>query len=300
MQESPLLSVIIPVYDVEKYVAECLESVMQQTYKNLEIIVINDGTKDKSAIIAKEYACIDNRIKVYDFDNGGLSVARNRGIAIAKGEYIAFLDSDDWIEPDMYRDLMDLMEKQHLDMIKCSVYEANGDGTKRVIKFRSQFFKKVLFLKKSFDAFLYTVVWNGLYTKELVEKVKFPEGLVNEDNYVSGMYQALACKQAIAQKAYYNYRVNFTGISKGGLKRPLDKSLSFKKLIASLKELHKNTKIVEWQLACEIYHYIRRINSVYRVIAVKKELYDYMMTNLDIRRKILAYLLLKNRNITIV
>ena len=77
MQESPLLSVIIPVYDVEKYVAECLESVMQQTYKNLEIIVINDGTKDKSAIIAKEYACIDNRIKVYDFDNGGLSVARN-------------------------------------------------------------------------------------------------------------------------------------------------------------------------------------------------------------------------------
>lgn len=300
MQECPLLSVIIPVYGVEKYIAECLESVMQQTYKNLEIIVINDGTKDKSAIIAKEYACIDNRIKVYDFDNGGLSVARNRGIAIAKGEYIAFLDSDDWIEPDMYRDLMDVMEKQQLDMIKCSVYEVYGDGTKRLIQYRSEFLKKVLFLKKSFDAFLYTSVCNGLYIGELVEKVKFPEGLVNEDNYVSGMYQALACKQSITQKAYYNYRVNFSGISKGGLKRPLDKSLSFKKLIADLKALHSDTKIIEWQLACEIYHYIRRINSVYRVIAVKKELYDYMMNNLDIRRRILAYFLIKNRNIKVI
>ena len=299
MHESPLLSVIIPVYGVGKYIAECLESIMQQTYKNLEIIVINDGTKDNSAIIAKEYACIDDRIKVYDFDNGGVSVARNRGVSLARGKYIAFLDSDDWVEPHMYRDLVEKMEKQHLDMIKCSVYEAYGDGTKRVIKFRSQFFKKVLFLKKSFDAFLYTVVWNGLYTKELVKKVKFPDGLVNEDNYVSGMYQALACKQAITQKAYYNYRVNSTGISKGGIKRPLDKSLAFKKLIAGLKELHKDTEIVEWQLAFEIYHYIRRINSVYRVIAVKKELYNFLMANLDIRRKVLAYLLLKNRNITI-
>ncbi|MDY5045865.1 hypothetical protein [Phascolarctobacterium sp.] len=114
------------------------------------------------------------------------------------------------------------------------------------------------------------------------------------------MYQALACKQAITEMAYYNYRVNFTGISKGGIKRPLDKSLAFKKLIASLKELHKDTEIVEWQLACEIYHYIRCINSLYRVIAVKKELYNYLMANLDIRRKILAYLLLKNRNITVV
>ena len=138
MQEGPLLSVIIPVYGVEKYIAECLESVMQQTYKNLEIIVINDGTVDNSAIIAKEYTCLDNRIKVYDFDNGGISVARNRGVAIAKGKYIAFLDSDDWIEPNMYRDLVEEMEKQQLDMIKCSVYEAYDDGSKRIIQFRSK------------------------------------------------------------------------------------------------------------------------------------------------------------------
>ena len=300
MQESPLLSVIIPVYDVEKYIAECLESVMHQTYKNLEIIVVNDGTKDKSAVIARKYACIDNRIKVYDFENGGLSVARNRGIELAHGKYITFLDSDDWIELDMYRDLVEQMEKEHLDMIKCAVYEVFDDKSKRLIKFRSKALKQILFMKKSFDAFLYTVVWNGMYTRDLVKKVKFPEGIINKDNYVSGMYQAFACKQAIIQKAYYNYRVNSTGISKGGLKRPLDKSLSLKKLIDSLREIDKETEIVEWQLACELYHYVRRINSVYRVIAIRQELYDFLMGNLDIRLRVLAYFLLKKRNIKVI
>ena len=110
MQEEPLLSVIIPVYGVEKYISQCLKSVIQQTYKKLEIIVINDGTKDQSALIAKEYACVDERIKVYDFDNGGLSVARNRGLEIAQGKYVAFLDGDDCIEPDMYLGLIQEME----------------------------------------------------------------------------------------------------------------------------------------------------------------------------------------------
>lgn len=238
MQESPLLSVIIPVYDVEKYIAECLESVMHQTYKNLEVIVVNDGTKDKSAVVARKYACIDDRIKVYDFENGGLSVARNRGIELANGKYVIFLDSDDWIELDMYRDLVEQMEKEHLDMIKCAVYEVFDDKSKRLIKFRSKALKQILFMKKSFDAFLYTIVWNGIYTRDLVKKVKFSEGIINEDNYVSGMYQALSRKQSITQKAYYNYRVNYSGIIKGVLKSPLDKNLSFKKLIDSLGEIN--------------------------------------------------------------
>lgn len=300
MQEEPLLSVIIPVYGVEKYISQCLESVIRQTYKKLEIIVINDGTKDQSAVIAKKYACVDERIKVYDFDNDGISVARNRGLEIAQGKYVAFLDSDDWIEPDMYLDLIQEMEKAHLDMIKCAVYEVFENSTKHEIKFRSELLKKILFLKKSFDAFLYTVVWNGVYTMDLVKKVKFPEGIVNEDNYVSGMYQVLSRKTAITRKAYYNYRVNLSGISKGGLKRPLDKSIAFSKLINDLKILNKNTEIIEWQLACEIYHYIRRINTVYNVISIRRELYGYLMDNLDIRRKLLAYFLLKKRNIKII
>ena len=122
----PLLSVIIPVYGVEQYIAECLDSVIAQTYKNLEIIVINDGTKDKSAEIAKEYAQKDSRIKVYDFENGGLSVARNRGVSLAKGDYIAFLDSDDWIAHNMYEVLLEQILSNNVDMVKCGFCETDG------------------------------------------------------------------------------------------------------------------------------------------------------------------------------
>ena len=95
MNYSKLISVIIPVYGVEKYIRECLDSVIKQSYENLEIIVINDGTRDRSAEIAKEYAQKDNRVRVYDYENGGLSAARNRGLELAQGDYISFVDGDD-------------------------------------------------------------------------------------------------------------------------------------------------------------------------------------------------------------
>ena len=295
MKEQPLISVIIPVYNVERYLAQCLDSVIRQTYENLEIICVNDGTRDSSREILGHYAEKDCRIVVIDQENQGLSGARNTGLLYTHGKYVMFVDSDDWIEPDMYLDLIQEMEKAHLDMIKCAVYEGYDDRNKRLIQFKSKVFKKILFMKKSFDAFLYTIVCNGVYTRELVKKVKFPEGIINEDNYMSGMYQVLSRKSAITRKAYYNYRVNLSGISKGGLKRPLDKSIAFSKLINDLKILNKNTEIIEWQLACEIYHYIRRINTVYNVISIRRELYGYLMDNLDIRRKLLVYFLLKKK-----
>ncbi|MCI7189013.1 MAG: glycosyltransferase family 2 protein [Fusobacterium mortiferum] len=100
----PKISVIIPVYGVEKYIRQCLESIINQTYKNLEIIVVNDGTKDNSMKIVEEYLS-DERIKIINKQNGGLSSARNRGIEEATGDYISFIDSDDWIDLNMYKEL---------------------------------------------------------------------------------------------------------------------------------------------------------------------------------------------------
>ena len=105
MGNEKLISVIIPVYGVEKYIHQCLDSIITQSYKNLEIIVINDGTRDRSAEIAKEYARKDSRIRVYDYENAGVSVARNRGLDLAKGDYISFVDSDDWLNSDFYKKL---------------------------------------------------------------------------------------------------------------------------------------------------------------------------------------------------
>ena len=113
----PKVTVIVPVYGVEKYIRECLDSVTRQTYRNLEIIVINDGTKDRSAVIAKEYANKDICIRVYDYINGGLSAARNRGLKLSIGKSVAFLDSYDCLIFNMYEEIIKNILNLRVDFI---------------------------------------------------------------------------------------------------------------------------------------------------------------------------------------
>ena len=101
-----LISVIVPIYNVEKYIKKCIDSIINQTYKNLEIILVNDGSPDECGKICDEYERIDSRIVVIHKENGGLSDARNAGLKVMHGKYVAFVDSDDWIEPEMYLSLI--------------------------------------------------------------------------------------------------------------------------------------------------------------------------------------------------
>lgn len=287
--KQPLISVIIPVYGVEKYISQCLESVINQTYKNLEIIVVNDGTKDRSADIAKEYAAKDSRIKVYDFKNGGLSVARNRGLEIATGEYISYLDSDDWLDTKMYETLLETAMKNEADMVKCGIIETNGAAEEKITFSDVEIINNEQHkaFKNYFKGILWTLAWNGLYKKELAKKVKFPDNVVHEDNYSSGMFLYLA-KKVIAMPFCLNYyRVNDAGISKGGVKKPLDKILAIIKLKQDLLKLGFADKKLDWKLSVEFYHFVRGWNDdLYRVVAMKKDLYEYVMSNLDTRRKL--------------
>ena len=107
----PNISIIVPVYNIEEYLPRCIESILNQTYNNLELILVDDGSKDKSGEICDAYAKKDNRVVVLHKENGGSSSARNAGIAIAKGEYLGFVDSDDYIEPDMYEKMVAVIEK---------------------------------------------------------------------------------------------------------------------------------------------------------------------------------------------
>lgn len=285
----PLISVIIPVYGVEKYISQCLESVINQTYKNLEIIVVNDGTKDRSADIAKEYAAKDSRIKVYDFQNGGLSVARNRGLEIATGDYISYIDSDDWLDTKMYETLLEAAMKNEADMVKCGIIETNGAAEEKItfsdVKIINNEQHKAF--KNYFKGILWTLAWNGLYKKELAKKVKFPDNVVHEDNYSSGMFLYLAKKVIVMPFCLNYYRVNDAGISKGGVKKPLDKILAIIKLKQDLLKLGFADKKIDWKLSVEFYHFVRGWNDdLYRVVAMKKDLYEYVMSNLDTRRKL--------------
>lgn len=170
------VSVIVPVYNVEKYIKKCLDSLVNQTLEDIEIIVVNDGSKDSSIDIVKEYAKKHNNIKLYEKENGGLSDARNYGLQFATGKYIAFLDSDDYVDANLYKKMYEKAKKEDSDMVECNFYWVYGKRNKKDIgeKYRD---KKQMFEKAR------VVAWNKLYKKEILNKadVKFPKGLRYED-----------------------------------------------------------------------------------------------------------------------
>ena len=137
MNNQPLLSVIIPVYKVEKYLRRCLDSIVNQTYKNLEIILVDDGSPDNSGKICDEYAQNDKRIKVIHQKNKGQGAARNTGIIAANGELITFVDSDDWIENNTYEIMVSKLLQYELDIIKCAIVETDGSKIKRELNHKT-------------------------------------------------------------------------------------------------------------------------------------------------------------------
>ena len=180
-----LISIIIPVYNVEKYIDKCLDTVTNQTYKNLEIIVIDDGSTDNSGKICDEWAKKDNRIKVIHQNNTGLSAARNRGIECCEGAYIAFVDSDDFVDIHMYEKLHDAIKREKADIAVChEIAFADSDDNPRISNSCNYVIedgqKFVDHFNEDFRGVL-TWVWNKLYTRELIGETRFWVGLAMED-----------------------------------------------------------------------------------------------------------------------
>ena len=301
MSKEKLISIIIPVYGVEKYIRQCLDSVINQTYKNLEIIVINDGTKDKSAEIAKKYAGNDNRIKVYDYKNGGVSIARNRGLEHAKGDYISFVDGDDWLHPDFYMKLADALETSNADIAKCSIIETDT-VTKKITGFRRSIAKEADFDLYFSKEILWTVVWNALYKREVAIDVHYPAGINFEDIYASGMYIFKAGRVVELTDALYYYRRNLTGLSRGAENRPFDPLIAKCSLKNDLRKLNYSDKRLDSYIATEAYHIIRDRGAtpLYRIKAIDTEWYSFIKDNLNLRRKLLLSYLIYTRKIDVV
>mgnify|MGYP004636798191 CR=1 FL=1 len=178
-----LISIIVPVYNVEKYLERCIKSIIGQTYKNIEIILVDDGSKDNSAKICDDFMKKDNRIKVIHKKNGGLSDARNAGIEISKGEYIGFIDSDDYIEKDMFETLYNLCKENNAEISMVSYYEYyNGKliAVRRSEKVEK--FDKISALKELLiDTKIQSHACTKLFKKELFEGMKFPINKSFED-----------------------------------------------------------------------------------------------------------------------
>ena len=126
--ENMLLSIIIPIYNAENFINKILDSILIRNFKDYEIILINDGSTDKSGIICDKYAKIDDRIVVLHKENGGVSSARNKGLDIAKGDYIAFVDPDDYIEPNMYKEMIQIAVSKEIDIVSCNYKKIDLNG----------------------------------------------------------------------------------------------------------------------------------------------------------------------------
>ena len=206
-----MISIIVPVYNVEKYLVRCLDSILAQDYSDYEILLIDDGSTDLSGQIADEYTVRDSRIKVWHRSNEGAAAARNFGLDQARGEYICFIDSDDWVESTYLYELHDLIIVNQADIAMCR-YQ-NRSGSESI----EQPCEENVTIQSGIDAIdnlysnhclEYVVVWNKIYKRDLFNEVRFTTGMIYEDEVISPKILIKAKKVARTERILYNYRTD--------------------------------------------------------------------------------------------
>lgn len=273
-----LVSVIVPVYNTAPYLEKCVKSIIRQTYPNLEIIIVNDGSTDTSLEICRKYANADSRIVLLSTDNQGLSHARNIGLDIAHGEVISFVDSDDYLHENMYQEMVNCLIAKDADIVICdynrvdetghAVFEKNNNPMQKgSIRDKEDMFKLL------YEDYVRTVVaWNKLYKKEIFENIRFPLYKIHEDNFV--IYDILDKADSIylLNKKLYIYRER-----KGSLSQLRDVHTRLDEIQAVDARLDylAGRKIQDEILNCVVKEALRKRISVYFEIYKKRECVKY-------------------------
>ena len=254
-----LISVIVPVYNVEWYLEKCVNSIINQTYKNLEIILVDDGATDSSGNMCDELAKSDNRIKVYHKENGGLSDARNYGVERATGDYIGFVDSDDYIESEMFEKLYEAIKKENVDVAECNfrfIYSnriANySEDNYYLVLNRDEYTKEYVNMNRIFGA-----AWTKLIKSSLAKEIKFPKGKLFEDGFYSLELMKKARNFVIFHNSYYNYVMRENSITNS-------------------KFNEKNLDLIE--IADDIYDYVISTYPSLKKEADRRKMYSYFNT----------------------
>jgi len=215
----PLLSIIVPVYNVETYLRRCLDSIIKQSISDFELILINDGSTDNSGNICDEYHLIDSRILVIHQKNGGLSSARNAGLDVARGQFIGFVDSDDWIDSDMYELLYNCIINYHADISVCAIAWCEGEQKSNVCTIEEDLLEltpiqALSFLTYNLKGGISYSACNKLFASNLFDNIRFPLGKIYEDIKVAYLTIEKANKVVFLNKTKYNYFVNMESLSK--------------------------------------------------------------------------------------
>ncbi len=215
-----LVSVVVPVYNVERYLRKCIESILAQTYEKFELILVNDGSKDNSGKICDEYAKIDKRIKVIHQKNGGLSNARNSGIRVSKGDYIYFVDSDDYLETESLEQHIKYCEKYDLDISLADVNITTESGMKTKCSTYSSYERIMTgedyLAERIIQQSYFIMVYMGMYRSSLIKNndLYFMDGIVHEDEEWSPRVLIAAKKVMFIPGCYYDYVQHSQSITK--------------------------------------------------------------------------------------
>ncbi|ORU01002.1 Glycosyl transferase, group 2 family protein [Anaerovibrio sp. JC8] len=304
-----MLSIIVPVYNVEQYLERCLTSLLAQEYKDIEIILVDDGSEDSSGKLCDDYAEKYDNVKVIHQLNGGLGAARNTGVKAAEGDYIAFVDSDDWVKPDMFSQMMkEALSHPDADMVKCGYCETDGKGYEKEVLFsgnsRQHLLEKDNLCKYYGQGALWVIAWNTIYRSDLAKRVEFPSGLYHEDNYASFFYLYYSRSCIIVNEPLYCYWQNAAGIM-GSAEKLAKRRHDMVEVLERLLEYAdgqpqlRNSTIyrkLEEGWAKHQYHLIRDDKSI---TSISKEAKEKIVNLLDFRRKCIFMFILLKRGIDI-
>lgn len=265
-----LISVIIPVYNVEKYIRKCLESIMNQTYKNIEIILVNDGSTDNSGSICDDWACKDSRIKVIHKQNGGLSSARNEGLKSANGDFVTFIDSDDWVVTSYLEEMLLCQQKYDADIVQCNRW-FEDERCKKTEK---------VYVWNNIDAV--NALWGEYYIptvnstcklirRMLFDNLRFTEGMIHEDEMIAHRLLYSINKMAFMDKAMYCVVRNPQSITRTAYSlKNLDILKAYEDRLSFFREL-KEDKIYARAFYLYIIEISRHIRKVKENIESEKE-----------------------------
>lgn len=294
IKDKEVISVIVPIFNTQKYLSKCIDSICNQTYSNLEIILVDDGSTDDSGKICDEYAKIDKRIKVVHKTNGGLSDARNKGLDIVSGEFVAFVDGDDYIHPDMYAILLQAMNDYQSDIVCCDYRKVSEEEeiTEDCTYGKCTSYRGKDVIRQIWKDNVKTVVqWNKLYKADIFSDIRYPIGRYHEDTFViHHILQKCKIYTVVEQKLYYYVQHSDSIMSNFKIKRVEDAIDAYKERIELFEKIgcQEGILVTKKQIVDELMYIIdlqlrsNNINAVKQVQRIYRKYflnYFYMFLN---------------------
>lgn len=293
---TPAISIIVPVYKAEKYLADCLDTILAQTFTDFNLILINDGSPDNSGNICDAYAFKDTRIKVIHKAHGGASTARQAGLEVANGKYIGWVDADDRVAPDMYYTLFNLIESYNADIAECQYYEIDSDFTVKSDRDEPIVFGTGDFIFKQFImARMKPGLTTKLYKRQLWKDIRFPIGRNHQDCYVNMRFALMPLAYVRTSEAKYFYIIRSNSVTTTKTAREIRDAIYRYEYTMNLAVNVASTNLVK---ECLVKDAVNRLIGSYFDVSVNSDLKNQYVYTYYIWRKLgfslVKYLLLAN------